>query len=69
MVLNVVMVGFFAAVSGLLKPESLRQAVADSVPPAFKDLNLRAFDKGLEYGLGHLQAQPREEAFSVPEES
>jgi 2-oxoglutarate ferredoxin oxidoreductase subunit gamma len=50
MVLNIVMVGFFAAVAGLLKPESLRDAVADSVPPAFKDLNLKAFHKGFEYG-------------------
>ncbi|MFB3918204.1 MAG: 2-oxoacid:acceptor oxidoreductase family protein [Terriglobales bacterium] len=50
MVLNIVMVGFFAAVSGLCNPESLRQAVADSVPEAFKDLNLKAFDRGYEYG-------------------
>jgi 2-oxoglutarate ferredoxin oxidoreductase subunit gamma len=51
MVLNVVMVGFFAAVTGLLKPESLREAVADSVPPATRELNLRAFDKGYEFGV------------------
>ncbi|MGI9101862.1 MAG: 2-oxoacid:acceptor oxidoreductase family protein [Terriglobales bacterium] len=50
MVLNIVMVGFFAAVAKLVKPEALRQAVAESVPPAFKDLNLKAFDKGYEYG-------------------
>jgi 2-oxoglutarate ferredoxin oxidoreductase subunit gamma len=50
MVLNIVMVGFFAAVAGLCKPESLRLSVGDSVPEAFKDLNLRAFDKGYEYG-------------------
>jgi 2-oxoglutarate ferredoxin oxidoreductase subunit gamma len=50
MVLNVVMVGFFGAVGGLVSPEALRLAVADSVPPAFKELNLRAFDKGFEYG-------------------
>ncbi len=50
MVLNIVMVGFFAAVSGLLKPESLREAVGESVPGAFKELNLKAFDKGFEYG-------------------
>ena len=50
MVLNIVMVGFFAAVTNLVKPESLRQAVADSVPAAFKELNLKAFDKGFEYG-------------------
>jgi len=56
MVLNIVMVGFFAAVAGLLAPEALRKAVADSVPAAFKDLNLRAFDKGYEYGLEHREA-------------
>ena len=50
MVLNIVMVGFFGAVAGILDRESLRKAVADSVPPAFQDLNLRAFDKGFEYG-------------------
>ena len=50
MVLNIVMVGFFGAVTGLLERESLRRAVADSVPPAFQDLNLRAFDKGFGYG-------------------
>jgi 2-oxoglutarate ferredoxin oxidoreductase subunit gamma len=50
MVLNIVMVGFFGAVTNLLKPESLRKAVADSVPPAFQELNLKAFDKGFEYG-------------------
>jgi 2-oxoglutarate ferredoxin oxidoreductase subunit gamma len=49
-VLNIVMVGFFGAVTRLLEPEALRQAVADSVPPAMQKLNLAAFDKGFEYG-------------------
>jgi len=49
-VLNIVMVGFFAAVTNMLDPDSLRQAVADSVPPAMQKLNLQAFDKGFEYG-------------------
>jgi len=56
MVLNVVMVGFFAAVTGLLTPESLRSAVADSVPAATRELNLRAFDKGWEYGVRQVAA-------------
>lgn len=64
MVLNVVMVGFFAAVNGLLRPESLRQAVLDSVPPAFRELNGRAFEKGYQYGLSHSQ----ESAPAVSEE-
>jgi 2-oxoglutarate ferredoxin oxidoreductase subunit gamma len=50
MVLNIVMVGFFGAITDLLERDSLRQAVADSVPPAFRELNLRAFDKGFGYG-------------------
>jgi 2-oxoglutarate ferredoxin oxidoreductase subunit gamma len=49
-VLNIVMVGFFGAVANLLDPDALRLAVADSVPPAMRDLNLEAYDKGFEYG-------------------
>ena len=49
--LNVVMVGFFAAVTQLVSAEALRKAVADSVPPAMQKLNLEAFDKGFEYGV------------------
>ena len=50
MVLNSVMVGFFGAVAGLLDPDSLRKAIADSVPAGFRELNLRAFDRGFDYG-------------------
>ena len=56
MVLNIVMVGFFAAIADVLTSDALRLAVADSVPPAFKDLNLRAFDKGYAYGIEHREA-------------
>ncbi len=57
MVLNVVMVGFFGAVTKLISAESLRKAVAGSVPAAFRDLNLRAFDKGFEYGVSFLDGK------------
>jgi 2-oxoglutarate ferredoxin oxidoreductase subunit gamma len=50
MVLNSVMVGFFTAVTHLLEPDAVRKAVADSVPSNFRELNLKAFDKGLAYG-------------------
>jgi 2-oxoglutarate ferredoxin oxidoreductase subunit gamma len=49
-VLNIVMVGFFGAAVELLDADALRSAVADSVPPAMRKLNLQAFDKGFEYG-------------------
>ena len=57
MVMNIVMVGFFGAVTELLNPDALRQAIADSVPEAFRELNLKAFDKGFEYATKHLSAE------------
>jgi 2-oxoglutarate ferredoxin oxidoreductase subunit gamma len=50
MVLNSVMVGFFTAVTHLLEPEAVRKAIADSVPSAFREINLQAFEKGYECG-------------------
>jgi 2-oxoglutarate ferredoxin oxidoreductase subunit gamma len=49
-VLNIVTVGFFGAVSQLVPKEALEQAVRDSVPPGTQDLNLRAFGRGYEVG-------------------
>jgi 2-oxoglutarate ferredoxin oxidoreductase subunit gamma len=50
MVLNIVMVGFFAAVTDVVDPQAIRKAVEDSVPRGTIDLNLKAFDRGFEYG-------------------
>jgi 2-oxoglutarate ferredoxin oxidoreductase subunit gamma len=62
MVLNIVMVGFFGAVTGLLQPDSLREAIANSVPEAYRDLNRKAFDKGYAYGIKTLKGEiPAEE--------
>ncbi len=60
MVLNSVMVGFFTAVTKLLSAEAVRKAVADSVPANFRELNLKAFDKGYEYGLNAKAGAPPE---------
>ncbi len=49
-VLNIVMVGFFGAVTRLVSEDALRKAVEDSVPAALQKLNLQAFDKGFRYG-------------------
>jgi 2-oxoglutarate ferredoxin oxidoreductase subunit gamma len=58
MVLNSVMVGFFTAITQLLDPDAVRKAVADSVPPSSRELNLKAFERGLEYGATALIAPP-----------
>src|SRR5246127_3952153 len=71
MVLNAVMVGFFTAVTKLLNPDAVRKAVADSVPASFRELNLKAFEKGFEYGnttLAGSPARPELEALAVTED-
>jgi 2-oxoglutarate ferredoxin oxidoreductase subunit gamma len=56
MVLNSVMVGFFTAVTQLLTKDAVSKAVSDSVPSSFRELNLKAFEKGFDYGLAHSEA-------------
>ena len=58
MVLNSVMVGFFTAVTKLLTPDAVRKAVADSVPASFRELNLKAFERGFVYGNAELADTP-----------
>lgn len=67
MVLNIVMVGFFAATTGLLSADALQKAVEDSVPPASREMNLKAFQKGFEYGAAALaESYTGQEAQHLP---
>ena len=50
LVLNMVMVGFVTAMTGIASPQAARKAVEDSVPKGTESLNLAAFEKGFEYG-------------------
>lgn len=49
LVQNIVMVGFFTAVTGLVSHEHMREAVKASVPAGTEELNLAAFDRGYEH--------------------
>jgi 2-oxoglutarate ferredoxin oxidoreductase subunit gamma len=51
LVTNIVMVGFFTAVTGLISHDAMKSAVLDSIPRGTEDLNTKAFEKGYEYGL------------------
>jgi len=51
-VANVVMLGFFTAVSGLVDPESMHKALETSVKAKTLPLNLRAFKAGFDYKAG-----------------
>jgi len=50
MVANIVMVGFFGAVTDLVNHEALRKSVEASVPQGTEELNLAAFDRGFTHG-------------------
>jgi 2-oxoglutarate ferredoxin oxidoreductase subunit gamma len=50
LVLNIVMTGFFAGVTGLLSAEAVEKAVLSSVPKGTEDLNMRALRRGYEFG-------------------
>jgi 2-oxoglutarate ferredoxin oxidoreductase subunit gamma len=49
-VANIVMFGFFTAVTELVEAESARKAIQSSFRERLVDMNLKAFDKGYEYG-------------------
>jgi len=49
-VTNIVMVGAATAIFKLLDFDAVKEAVLDSVPTRFKDLNEKAYEKGLEAG-------------------
>jgi 2-oxoglutarate ferredoxin oxidoreductase subunit gamma len=53
-VLNIITVGFFGAVSQLMPQEALEKAVRQSVPPGTLDLNLKAFRCGFDAGKAAL---------------
>lgn len=47
---NLVMLGFFTRVTGVVTPEAMKQALPGLVPDRFLDKNIVAFDKGYDYG-------------------
>jgi len=47
---NVVMLGFFTAVTDVVSVNAMRKAIPSFVPPRFVELNLKAFNKGYDYG-------------------
>ena len=49
LVANIVMLGFFTRLTGVVSIEAMREAVRLSVPSGTEELNLKAFDLGLEH--------------------
>jgi len=57
MMANVVMLGFFTAITGAVSANAVRGTVADTVPKRTIDKNVAAFNKGYDYGLAILKGR------------
>lgn len=47
---NVVMLGFFTAITNIVSCDAMKKAIPDSVPEKAVQLNIKAFDRGHEFG-------------------
>lgn len=54
---NLVMLGYFTAISSVVTPEAMKKALPGLVPGRFLELNIRAFDRGFEYGREMMKKQ------------
>lgn len=58
---NVVMVGFFTAITNIVEPDAVKKALPGSVPERFIDKNIEAFNKGYQYGIDVLEKKKSEQ--------
>ena len=56
---NLVMLGFFTAVTQIASPEAMKKALPGLVPGRFLELNKQAFDKGYDYGREILKEEKK----------
>jgi 2-oxoglutarate ferredoxin oxidoreductase subunit gamma len=59
---NVIMVGFFTAVTKVVSPEAVKQALPGAVPERFLKINITAFEKGHDFGLELLKQKAEDPA-------
>jgi 2-oxoglutarate ferredoxin oxidoreductase subunit gamma len=63
---NLVMMGFFTAVTKIVTPEAMKKALPGLVPDRFLDLNIMAFEKGYDYGLKVVDEEERKQGKKSP---
>jgi 2-oxoglutarate ferredoxin oxidoreductase subunit gamma len=59
MMANIIMLGFFTAITGAVSVDSARNAVTASVPKGTEEMNTIAFNKGCDYGLAVLKGREK----------
>ncbi len=66
---NLVMLGFFTAITEVVTSEAMKKALPGLVPDRFLDLNIRAFDKGYEFGKRLLAEEKRSKTKKISKKS
>lgn len=56
---NLVMLGFFTAVTRIVTPTAMKKALPGLVPDRFLDMNIQAFNRGFEYGEEILEEEKK----------
>jgi len=59
MMANIIMFGFFTAVTGAVTVDAARKAVTESVPKGTEKMNETAFNKGYDYGFAVLKGRQK----------
>ena len=59
MMANIIMVGFLSSVTGVISADAARKTVLASVPKGTEGMNMKAFNKGYDYGLAILKARQK----------
>ncbi|WXG43601.1 MAG: 2-oxoacid:ferredoxin oxidoreductase subunit gamma [Promethearchaeati archaeon SRVP18_Atabeyarchaeia-1] len=49
-VANIVMLGAFTAITGIVDENAIKASIKENIPRGTEELNLKAFEKGYEYG-------------------
>jgi len=63
-IMNIITVGFFSAITKITSHDATRTAVQSSVPPGTEELNLKAFETGYDYGINLLKTSKKKETVS-----
>lgn len=62
MIANIIMIGFFTAITGAVTLASAKDTVLGSVPKGTEEKNLKAFERGYEYGQAVLKGRAKKAA-------
>lgn len=62
MMANIIMLGFFTAVTAVVSMDAAKKSVEESVPKGTEELNIKAFTKGSDYGLATLKGRRKKAA-------